>query len=149
MSVIPSSPTQQTTVAPQLTDQPPVMNSQPIRSAWDSETVHATIDSTCDKVGTFIIDAGNVVGGPAAVASLNQGTDTSKDLITSYLPDAAPFANTVLDIVKIPLSVVAQRCGPPIAESCVVTVMPVSRNIAHGSANLVEKSAGYSKSCCS
>jgi hypothetical protein len=149
MSVISIPTAQQPVIAPQPTDQPAVTNSQPIRSAWDSEAVHATIDSTCDKVGTFIIDAGNAVGGPAAVACMNQGTESSKDLIISCLPEAAPFADSMLDIVKVPLSVVAQRCGPRIAESCVVTVMPISRNIAHGCANLVERSAACSKNCCS
>ncbi len=121
---------------------------QPIRHNWDSAATHATIDSTCDKVGTFMIDAGNLVGGPVAAALSNQTIDCSKNLISSKLPIASPLANTILDLVKVPLSVASQRSGPAIAEACVMTVMPVSRTMAHGSANVAEKSANWSKKLC-
>lgn len=135
MSTVTSTTTNPQTSAP----------SQQTAHKWGLKDVHETIDNTVDKIGSFIIDAGNLAGGPAAVAVVHFGVDSSKTYSTDECPACTPLTNKVLDIVKIPLSVSAQKSGPAIAETCVKIVMPIPRASAHGSANAVNKSAEYSK----
>jgi hypothetical protein len=125
--------------------QPATTSGQPVAHKWGFQETHEAIEATCDKVGAFIIEAGQLAGGPVAMVVVNQGIEGLKNYATANYQEVSPLVNAVLDVVKVPLSVAAQRSAPLIAETSVKVIMPVPRAVAHGSANAVEKSADFSK----
>ena len=110
---------------------------------WGIADTHAEIDATCDKIGSCLIEFGNLVGGPIAMAGVNRGVDAVKTYAAAKYPDSAPSVNLVLEVAKAPLGGFAKDAGPIVSKTSVKVLLPVPRASAHASANLAEKIAGY------
>lgn len=124
-------------------------NSESTNDEWDIEATHREINSTCEKIGTYMIDTGDLLAGPGAAAGLNIGLESVKGAIAASFPVASPVANIAIEAAKVPVTLCLQRTAPAVSRACVKMTVPVSKACGHASANASYRSSEWIKDTCS